>query len=67
MNVEFEWDQANIGHIARHKMTPQEVEDIFENDPIMIDFDVVDGEERWTVIGHTAAPRFILVVLKHAK
>jgi len=43
-------------------MTPEHVEEVFQNDPIMIDFEVVDGEDRWTVIGHTSTPQFIIVV-----
>lgn len=25
----FEWDEANIGHIARHDVVPKEAEEVF--------------------------------------
>lgn len=30
----FEWDGNNINHIARHGVTPGEVEDVFFNAPL---------------------------------
>ena len=27
--LEFEWDEANISHIARHKVSPEEAEKVF--------------------------------------
>lgn len=53
----LEWDRANVKHIARHGIAPVEVEQAFANDRVDIDFNVVDGEERWTVLGHTDALR----------
>ncbi|MGA2739189.1 MAG: hypothetical protein ABSG65_17265 [Bryobacteraceae bacterium] len=44
--VEFDWDQVNTGHIARHGVTPDEVEQVFVGDEMDIDYDVVGGEER---------------------
>ncbi|HEV8638636.1 MAG TPA: hypothetical protein VG370_30865 [Chloroflexota bacterium] len=32
--VEFEWDDDNIGHLARRAITPDEVEELFEG-PIL--------------------------------
>ncbi len=30
---EFEWDDSNVQHIARHKVSPDEVEDVaFEDE-----------------------------------
>jgi len=47
--VGFDWDQANTGHVAT-------------NDEMGIDYDVVGGEERWTVIGETDLARVLIVV-----
>ena len=30
----FDWDEANLGHIARHKLASREVEEAFANDLI---------------------------------
>ncbi len=32
----FDWDAANVGHIARHGVTPAEVEQAFANDPLVV-------------------------------
>jgi hypothetical protein len=47
----FDWDDANVDHIARHGVTPLEIEQVFANQAVDIDFDVVDGEDRWTRLG----------------
>jgi uncharacterized DUF497 family protein len=60
--LSFDWDKDNIQHIARHGVTPNEVEQVFWNDPLDIDFDVIGGEERWTSIGHTNLLRVLVVV-----
>jgi uncharacterized DUF497 family protein len=51
--VGFDWDPANTEHIARHRVTPDEVEQAFANGETGIDYDVIGGEERWTVMGQT--------------
>jgi Uncharacterized protein conserved in bacteria len=61
-NLNFDWDRGNMGHIALHGITASEVEEVFANDPADIGFETVEGEGRWTVIGHTDTPRFLVVV-----
>lgn len=58
----FDWDRANAGHIAIHGVAPEEVEQVFANDEMDIDYDVIGGEERWTVIGRTDQRRVLIVV-----
>jgi hypothetical protein len=43
----FDWDDANIEHIARHGVTRVEAEQVMLNSPVEIDYQVVDGEERF--------------------
>ena len=57
----FNWDAANIAHVARHNVTPEEVEQVFANDPMDLGAEVVEGEERYTSVGHTN--RFRVLVL----
>lgn len=61
-NLAFEWDDANRSHLARHQVAPQEVEEVLDNDPLDIEAETVDGEQRWSSIGHTDQGRFLLVV-----
>jgi len=45
----FDWDKENIGHIAKHQVTPDEAEEVILNDPLDVSFDPeMNGEERWT-------------------
>ena len=60
--LSFDWDKDNLQHIARHGITPDEIEQVFGNEPKDIDFDVIGGEERWTSIGHTNLLRVLIVI-----
>ena len=58
----FDWDEANIAHVARHNIMPEEVEQAFANDPMDLGADVVDTEERYTGVGHTNLLRVLVLV-----
>jgi uncharacterized protein len=57
----FEWDAPNLRHLARHAITPAEAEEVMENDPTDLGYDVVKGEPRWTVVGDTNLIRVLVV------
>ena len=59
---EFDWDSENIKHLAAHKVTPAEFEQVMRHDPVDLDSDVVHGEERYRSIGVTNGGRLLLVV-----
>ena len=59
--LDFDWDEANESHIARHNVTPEEVEQVFANDPMDVAAEVVDGEERYTSVGHTNRLRVLVL------
>ncbi len=58
----FHWDKTNISHLARHKVIPKEAEQALLNDPFDLTYELVNGEERWTSIGHTDRFRVLIVV-----
>jgi uncharacterized DUF497 family protein len=58
----FDWDDANIGHIARHRVTPEEAEQVLLNGPVEIDYQVIEGEERFVAVGMTSVGRFLTAV-----
>ncbi len=60
--MEFDWDAANAGHIARRRVTPEEVEQVFANDPLIVGTQDDPEEERWLCFGRTNAGRFLTVV-----
>jgi uncharacterized protein len=62
-NSLFDWDEANIGHIAEHYVTLEEAEDAIFGEPLDVGFDVVNGEERWSYLGETSEGRILRVVI----
>ncbi len=57
----FEWDKGNIGkNSAKHNVTPQEAEEIFSNEPLVLARDpehsTVKGR-RYFALGHTKSGR----------
>ena len=44
--IEFDWDEENIGHVARHRVLPEEAEQVILNDPVDLGMEIVKGEER---------------------
>jgi uncharacterized DUF497 family protein len=61
-DLPFEWDDANRTHIARHQVSPGEAEQVIDNDPLDLEAETVDGEQRITSVGSTDQGRFLLVV-----
>ena len=61
-DLTFDWDDANIDHIGRHGITPSDIEEAFSSETTDLSYEVLDGEERWTSIGHTFQLRVLVVV-----
>jgi uncharacterized protein len=61
--IRFDWDEANIGHIARHGVTREEAEEVIENDPLELKPQLIEGEERFPNVGVTNNGRWLVVVL----
>ena len=60
--IRFDWDKANTEHVALHGVKPEEAEQALENDPVDLDYEVVEAEDRWTSIGHTDRQRVLKLV-----
>jgi len=53
------WDAWNTAHIARHDVTPDEVDELCQADPL-----VQEGKKgRLAVSGMTSAGRFLIAIL----
>ena len=59
----FSWDAANISHIARHGVTPEEAEQVVENNPLDLERQIRNGEQRILHLGETLAGRVLVVVV----
>ena len=60
--IEFDWDEANIRHVARHNVLPEEAGQVVLNDPVDLGMEIVEGEERYLNLGATVQDRILLVV-----
>lgn len=60
--LEFDWDEANSGHIARHSVLPEEAEQVILNDPVDMGIEISEGEERFLNLGPTNSGRILLVI-----
>ena len=56
--LDFEWDDDNIEHIARHHVEIDEAEAVFENRPLITRIE----ERKYLAIGHTDEGRYLVVV-----
>jgi uncharacterized protein len=62
LQAAFDWDDQNRKHIAKHRVSPAEAEQVVLNDPIDLTVQVIDGEERIAQIGATGKGRILIVV-----
>ena len=60
--IKFDWDDANIGHLTRHRVTPEEAEEVILRDPLDLGMEIVEGEQRHLNLGSTLRDRILLVV-----
>jgi uncharacterized DUF497 family protein len=60
---QFEWDEQNEGHLARHGIAPVEAEQVIHNRPVDLSTELRDGEERLAHIGETDAGRILVIVV----
>lgn len=58
---EFEWDDNNVEHLARHGIDFQEVEEVFLGRAVRLNMRT-DAPNRVPVLGRTEGGRHILVI-----
>ena len=64
--IGFDWDESNtVKNWQRHKVTPEEAEDVFFHEPLIVRGDVGHSvkEKRYRAIGHTSRGRLLFVAL----
>jgi uncharacterized DUF497 family protein len=62
LGLAFDWDAANLDHIARHNVTREETEQAILGDPLDIEMQIAEdgsGEERLQHLGETAQGRIL--------
>ena len=57
----FEWDEANIAHIAGHNVTPYEVEEACYLRP----FSMKARDGRYLILGRSESGRYLAIVAEY--
>ncbi len=57
-HAQFEWDDANIDHVARHDVEADEAEAVLDNNPLILR----TSDNKYLAYGQTDEGRFLLVV-----
>ena len=63
----FDWDAANVAHIARNGITPDECEEAYWNGPMVIEVQERKRERRRLCLGETHAARLLTFVITERK
>jgi len=59
----FDWDAANVAHIARHGITSTECEEAYYNGPLVIKHQRRKRERRRLCLGETNSGRLLAFVV----
>jgi uncharacterized protein len=61
--MRFDWDAANLEHIARHDISGEECEQAYLNGPLVVEQQVRRGENRYLCFGETSEGRLLTFVI----
>jgi uncharacterized DUF497 family protein len=61
--MQFDWNDANVSHIAIHGVSPEEAEQVIENEAFDAGALLRNGEMRTVHLGETDAGRVLIVVV----
>jgi uncharacterized DUF497 family protein len=63
----FDWDAANVGHVAQHGVTSKECEEAYRNGPMAIEHQRRKHERRRLCLGETDKGRLLTFVVTERK
>lgn len=59
--IEFDWDDENTKHLAAHNVAPSEFEELLNNNPLDLNYELPHSEERYRSVGLTNGGRLLSV------
>jgi len=59
---EFDWDQDNEQHLARHGISRSDAEDVLSGNHILLEYQTEGNEQRWVGVGATRTGRILSIV-----
>ena len=63
----FDWNAANVEHIAQHGVTPEECEEAHRNGPMVIEHQKRKDERRRLCLGETDSGKRLTFVVTERK
>ena len=63
----FDWDAANVEHIAQHGVSSEECEEAYRNGPIVVEHQRRNRERRRLCLGETDKGRLLTFVVTERK
>ena len=61
-DCEFDWDDQNTRHLAKHSISRSDAEDVFTGNHILLEYQMEENEQRWVAVGATRTGRILSVV-----
>ncbi|MFP5276794.1 MAG: BrnT family toxin [Acidobacteriota bacterium] len=58
----FDWDKGNLDHLVKHGISRAEAEEVILNNPMDLQFQARNGEERIAQVGETDSGRILVVI-----
>jgi uncharacterized DUF497 family protein len=59
---EFDWDEHNQRHLAKHGISRLDAEDVLSGNHILLEYQMEGGESRWVAVGATRGGRILSIV-----
>jgi uncharacterized DUF497 family protein len=59
---EFDWDNHNERHLARHSISRSDAEDVLSGNHVLLAYEIESHEDRWTAVGMTCNGRVLVIV-----
>ncbi|MFZ0803533.1 MAG: BrnT family toxin [Terriglobales bacterium] len=59
---EFDWDEHNEQHLAKHGISRRDAEDVLVGDHILLEYQTEGNEQRWVAVGATRVGRILNIV-----
>lgn len=66
-DLDFQWDSANIGHLALRGISPNEAEQVIRNRPCDLESSLRNGEVRFPHIGEADDGKILVVITTSAE
>ena len=59
---DFDWDQHNEQHLAKHGISRADTEDVLLGNHILLEYQIEGNEQRWIAVGATRAHRILNIL-----